>query len=249
LRPVDAKVERYRDMISYCVGAAGMSECNLYTIANHRTEHSAYQATRDAAVKALLPIFKGLAENYVQGNVSKEDLKPQKKEQVRSLLALVGSSRPTSATSARATARKRPVAAPAAKGPVAKKPAAAGAAAPPARPAAAGSVTRRPAAAAAAGAEAAPAAAASAAAASGTAVPPVAKPGPVPAAALGRTAAKAADTQLEQEEEEEDEEVFTYMPFCVFSQSGVHCICVWLDEAMHRQALSVDPISLGSSPG
>jgi hypothetical protein len=81
-------------------------------------------------------------------------------------------------------------------------------------------------------------------------VPPVAKPGPVPAAALGRTAAKAADTQLEQEEEEEeDEEVFTYMPFCVFSQSGVHCICVWLDEAMHRQALSVDPISLGSSPG
>jgi hypothetical protein len=206
LRPVDAKLERYRDMISYCVRAAGMCKCNHYNNANRRREHSAYQATRDEALNAPLTIFKDLAEQHVQGNMSKEDLELQRKEQVRSLLALVSSSQ---STSARATARKRP-AAPAAKGPMAKKlaAAAAGAAAPPARPAAAaaaaGSVTRGPAAA--AGDEVAPAAAAATAAS--IAVPPIAKL--VPAAALGRTAAKADDTQLGQEEEEE---VLTHMQF------------------------------------
>ena len=104
-------------------GAAGMHECSSYIMATHCIEHNIYQATRDEAVKAGFLIMKALAEEYVQGKCTKEDLKPKKKEQFKSLVALAKRSPPTSAT------KKRPAGAPpTATMPSAKKPAAAAAA-------------------------------------------------------------------------------------------------------------------------
>ena len=60
-------------------------------------------------MKAGLLIMRALAEEYVQGKCSKEDLKPKKKEQFKSMVALAKRSPPTQA---KAAAMKRPARAP-----------------------------------------------------------------------------------------------------------------------------------------
>ena len=181
--PVDASVVRQCMTILKGVGAAGMHECSSYIMATHCIEHNIYQATRDEAVKAGLLIMKALAEEYVQGKCTKEDLKPKKKEQFKSLVTLAKRSPPTSAT------KKRPAAGAAAGAaarlaarsvPVAKKPAAGGAA------------------------EVAAATAAAAAA-------PRTSSRHVPAAATRRTAAEADGEEEEEEEEEVVPYVQLYM--------------------------------------
>jgi hypothetical protein len=179
----------------------------------HRIYHIIYQATRDEAVKAGLLIMRALAEEYVQGKCSKEDLKPKKKEQFKSMVALAKRSPPTSA---KAAAMKRPAAGAAV--PSAKKPAAGAAAEEAARPAAqpvpVAKVAKKPAAAGAAEG-------AAAAAAARTSSAHVAQP--VPAAALEE---EAAEAEGEEEGEEESEEVIPYVQLYMFSQSGMLCMFV-----------------------
>ena len=214
--PVDASVVRQCMTILKGVGAAGMHECSSYIMATHCIEHNIYQATRDEAVKAGFLIMKALAEEYVQGKCTKEDLKPKKKEQFKSLVTLAKRSPPTSAT------KKRPAAGAAAGAaatmPSVKKPAAGAAAGAAARPAARSvPVAKKPAAGGAAEVAAATAAAAAA---------PRTSSRHVPAAATRRTAAEA-DGEEEEEEEEESEEVVPYVQLYMFSQSDALCMCVF----------------------